>query len=101
MHRWLVIGRLLVGLGIGVSAVAVPAYLSEVAPAGVRGRLVVCYELLLCLGMLSAMLVDAALMHVRWNWRWMVGAPLIPGIVLACESPLPLLPEPRRCSPLR
>ena len=34
------VGRLLVGFGIGISAVVVPAYLGEVAPAGVRGRIV-------------------------------------------------------------
>ena len=33
-------GRLLVGFGIGISAVVVPAYLGEVAPAGMRGRIV-------------------------------------------------------------
>ena len=85
--RGLVVGRLLTGLGIGVSAVVVPAYLGEVAPAKIRGRIVECYELMLCLGMLAAMLVDAALMHLPWNWRWMVGAPVIPGLVLACKSP--------------
>ena len=39
-RRGLVVGRLLVGFGIGISAVVVPAYLGEVAPAGVRGRIV-------------------------------------------------------------
>jgi Sugar (and other) transporter len=40
----LVLGRLLVGLGIGVSAVVVPAYLGEVAPAPARGTIVELYE---------------------------------------------------------
>jgi MFS family permease len=39
-----VLGRLLVGLGIGVSAVVVPAYLGEVAPAPARGTIVELYE---------------------------------------------------------
>ena len=43
-----------VGLGIGVSAVVVPAYLGEVAPAEARGRVVELYELLLCAGMIAA-----------------------------------------------
>ena len=48
------------------------------------------YEVMLCLGMLSAILVDAALQNAAHNWRWMVGAPILPGLLLACEpSPLP------------
>ena len=86
-RRGLTVGRVLIGLGIGVSAVVVPAYLGEVAPARVRGRIVEVYEVMLCLGMLSAMLVDAALEHVPWNWRWMVGAPVVPAIFLACAPP--------------
>lgn len=68
-----------------MSAVVVPAYLGEVAPAALRGRIVEAYEVMLCLGMLSAMLVDAALQHAPHNWRWMVGAPIAPAIVLASE----------------
>lgn len=85
--RGLTTGRFLVGLGIGVSAVVVPAYLGEVAPAKVRGRIVEVYEVMLCLGMLSAMLVDAALQRVPWNWRWMVGAPVLPALFLARKLP--------------
>ena len=64
----------------------VPAYLGEVAPAALRGRIVEAYEVMLCLGMLSAMLVDAALQHAPHNWRLMVGAPIVPAFVLASES---------------
>ena len=87
--RSLTIGRFLIGAGIGVSAVVVPAYLGEVAPAALRGRIVEAYEVMLCLGMLSAMLVDAALQHAPHNWRFMVGAPIVPAAVLASEFPFP------------
>jgi hypothetical protein len=40
----LVAGRLLVGLGIGASAIVVPAYLAEIAPAKNRGMVVQMYE---------------------------------------------------------
>ena len=69
-----------------MSAVVVPAYLGEVAPARLRGRIVEVYEVMLCLGMLSAILIDAALQHAPYNWRWMVGAPILPALVLACKS---------------
>ena len=82
------VGRLLIGLGIGISAVVVPAYLGELSPAKMRGRIVEVYEVLLCFGMLAAVLADAALVHAPNNWRWMVGLPVVPGMVLsgACPS---------------
>ena len=44
MCRGLVVGRLMVGVGIGISAVVVPTYLAELAPAKLRGRMVELYE---------------------------------------------------------
>ncbi|KAI3430693.1 hypothetical protein D9Q98_005282 [Chlorella vulgaris] len=90
----LVVGRVIVGLGIGISAVVVPSYLGEVAPAKVRGRVVEMYELLLCAGMVAALLCDAALQSLPGNWRWMVGAPVLPALVLSLS--LCLLPESPR-----
>ena len=57
----LVLGRLVIGLGIGVSAVVIPAYLAEMAPPALRGAAVVTYEAMLCGGMVASILVDAAL----------------------------------------
>lgn len=57
----LVAGRLVIGLGIGVSAVVIPAYLGEMAPPALRGLVVASYEGMLCIGMLAAILVDAIL----------------------------------------
>jgi MFS family permease len=50
-----------VGVGIGVSAVVVPTYVAEMAPANHRGALVSLYEALLCVGMLCASLINFAL----------------------------------------
>ena len=65
----LLLGRLIVGLGIGLSAVVTPAYLGEISPAHLRGRIVESYEILLCIGMLLSAGMDVALGS---NWRWMV-----------------------------
>ncbi|KAL6777919.1 hypothetical protein ACKKBG_A16230 [Auxenochlorella protothecoides x Auxenochlorella symbiontica] len=90
----LVAGRVVVGLGIGMSAVAVPAYLGELAPAAHRGATVEVYELLLTVGALTAVVVDAGLHHVPHNWRWMVGAPLGPALALGgCAILLPESPR--------
>lgn len=81
----LVIGRLIVGVGIGASAVVVPAYLGEISPASSRGRIVASYEVMLCLGVVSSALVNSALDGVPAAWRWMVGAPLMPAVVMLCS----------------
>jgi MFS family permease len=97
----LIIGRFLLGVGIGLSAVVVPAYLGEVSPAKYRGRVVGSYELMLCLGFLSASLVDALLDSLGASWLWMVGLPLAPAVVMAVfvwkvpESPRWLVSEGR------
>ena len=89
----LAVGRLVVGLGVGASAVCVPAYVAEMAPPETRGALVVTYELMLCFGMLFAGVADYALRDATNNWRWMVAAPAVPaaamvlGIYVLPESP--------------
>mmetsp|Transcript_16261 Transcript_16261/g.48710 ORF Transcript_16261/g.48710 Transcript_16261/m.48710 type:complete len:947 (-) Transcript_16261:1340-4180(-) len=90
----LVVGRLLVGLGIGVSAVVVPAYLGEVAPPQARGTIVELYEVLLCCGMLCALLVDWMLSSLPGAWRWMVAAPFLPALFMSAA--LFVLPESPR-----
>ncbi|CAL8467848.1 g7386 [Coccomyxa elongata] len=90
----LLAGRLLVGIGIGMSAVVAPTYLGEIAPAHMRGRIVESYEVLLCLGMLASVAMDVAFGHLPHNWRWMVGSPSILGLVLSAG--LLVLPESPR-----
>eukprot|EP00890_Picochlorum_soloecismus_P006817 jgi/Picsp_1/960/NSC_04444-R1_sugar inositol transporter len=82
----LLIGRLLIGVSIGCSAVVVPAYLAEVAPAKVRGRVVGLYEVMLCVGMLLAALMDALLGYITSgsSWRWQVAIPVFPALVMIC-----------------
>jgi MFS family permease len=54
----LVFGRFVIGVGVGSSAVAVPAYLGEMAPASRRGMVVCLYELFLCFGLLISTVVS-------------------------------------------
>ncbi|GLC66745.1 hypothetical protein PLESTF_000469900 [Pleodorina starrii] len=92
----LVLGRFVVGLGVGISATVSPAYIAELAPAATRGMLVQLYEVMLCIGMLLAPLMDWVLSRVdsEGSWRAMVGLPALPGMLLAA-APL-LLPESPR-----
>lgn len=74
--------RFIGGLGVGASTVAAPAYISEIAPAKDRGRLVGLYQFMLVFGILIAFVSNAALSNVGDNdWRWMVGVEAFPAII--------------------
>lgn len=77
----LVAGRLVVGLGVGVAAVAAPLYGSELAPAAHRGRFVSAYQLAITVGIFLAYLVNAGLAETD-SWRWMLGVSVVPGVLL-------------------
>ncbi|HMB64200.1 MAG TPA: sugar porter family MFS transporter [Eudoraea sp.] len=74
--------RFIGGLGIGASTVAAPAYISEVAPAKDRGRLVGFYQFMLVFGILMAFISNYLLSGIGENdWRWMVGVEAFPAVV--------------------
>lgn len=74
--------RFLGGLGVGVSTIAAPAYVSEIAPAKDRGRLVALYQLNIVLGILIAFLSNYLLRNTGAEpWRWMVGVEAIPAFL--------------------
>ncbi len=74
--------RFLGGLGIGASTVAAPAYISEIAPARDRGRLVGLYQFNIVFGILVAFLSNFLLNGISDNdWRWMVGVEAFPALL--------------------
>ena len=74
--------RFIGGLGVGASTVAAPAYISEIAPAKNRGKLVGLYQFMLVFGILVAFLSNYAFSGIGDNdWRWMVGVEAIPAII--------------------
>ncbi|MBL8577575.1 MAG: sugar porter family MFS transporter [Mesorhizobium sp.] len=83
----LVFGRLVVGFGVGVAAVAAPLYGSELAPAAHRGRFVAAYQLAITIGIFLAYLVNAGL-AADGDWRWMLGISLVPGVLLVLVGSL-------------
>jgi SP family arabinose:H+ symporter-like MFS transporter len=105
--------RILGGIGIGIASNVVPLYISEIAPANVRGRLVTYYQLAITLGILVAYLTNAALvtyagtsvtdsMFIKQIWRAMLGLGAIPavaflgGLFTVPESPRWLLQKGRK-----
>ena len=88
----LVLGRIIVGLGIGLASGTVPVYISEVSPADARGWQVSLFQLAITVGILLAYIVDYAFASIQ-GWRWMFGLAVVPaaifgmGMLFLPESP--------------
>jgi len=78
----LIVGRIIVGLGIGLSSGTVPVYISEVSPAEARGWQVSLFQLAITVGILLAYVVDYAFAKSE-GWRWMFGLAVIPAAIFA------------------
>lgn len=96
----MVAGRFLAGLAIGLSSALVPLYISEVSPTNQRGTLGSLNQLMICLGILAALLVNVALPVT--DWRLMFNLAAAPAIILllgmlgAPESPTYLANKGKR-----
>lgn len=78
----LVAARIVIGVAIGLASAAAPVYISEVAPAESRGRLVSFFQLAVTIGILVAYLVGLAFNGIE-GWRWMLGLGVVPALALA------------------
>lgn len=88
------IARFIGGVGVGISTVAAPLYISEIAPPHLRGRLAGMFQFNIVFGILVAFLSNALLKELGESaWRWMLGVEAIPALLytLLClripESP--------------
>jgi len=76
--------RVIGGLGIGISTVVAPMYISEIAPAKHRGRLAGMFQFNIVFGILVAFVSNALLAGVGPNaWRWMLGVAAFPSLLYA------------------
>ena len=100
--------RFIGGLGIGISSMAAPTYLAEIAPERIRGRLVACYQLAIVTGIFVVFFANRWILScgdAQWaaesGWRWMFGIGVVPAVLLAvislitAESPRWLLKKGR------
>ena len=76
--------RAIGGLGIGISTVVAPLYISEIAPPGHRGRLAGMFQFNIVFGILVAYLSNALLAGLgEQAWRWMLGVAAVPSLLYA------------------
>jgi len=75
--------RFIGGLGIGVSSVVAPTYISEISTPSTRGRLTAMYQFNIVFGILVAFISNYLLQGVGGvnDWRWMLGVLAIPSII--------------------
>ncbi len=83
-----VLARFIGGLGVGAASMLSPLYISEIAPAKIRGTLVTTYQLAIVLGILIIYFVNLQVSNLgdeAWNvetgWRYMLGSEAIPAII--------------------
>jgi SP family arabinose:H+ symporter-like MFS transporter len=89
-----IVARFIGGLGVGISTVAAPLYIAEIAPPASRGRLAGLFQFNIVFGILVAFVSNALLLNIgEQAWRWMLGVEAIPALIysLLCltipESP--------------
>jgi SP family sugar:H+ symporter-like MFS transporter len=84
--------RVIGGVGVGVASVIAPAYIAEIAPARIRGRLGSLQQLAIVLGIFVALLIDYVLATAAGSseknfalglpaWRWMFLAMVVPAVI--------------------
>ena len=80
----LIVARFIGGLGVGVSTVVAPLYISEIAPPNYRGRLAGMFQFNIVLGIVIAYLSNALFSGMGENaWRWMLGVEAVPALIYA------------------
>ncbi|KAJ6795930.1 plastidic glucose transporter 4 [Iris pallida] len=79
----MLIGRLLSGIGIGISSAIVPLYISEISPTEIRGALGSVNQLFICIGILAALVAGLPLAGNPLWWRTMFGIAIVPSVLLA------------------
>ncbi|KAL0926643.1 hypothetical protein M5K25_002881 [Dendrobium thyrsiflorum] len=84
----LIIGRILLGVGVGFANQSVPLYLSEMAPAELRGMLNIGFQLMITIGILAASLINYGSAKIKGGWGWRVSLALaaVPAAIITLGS---------------
>ncbi|KAJ5240855.1 uncharacterized protein N7469_002446 [Penicillium citrinum] len=100
-YPMMVVGRLVLGFGVGIETGTVPVYVAESVERQFRGNLVSLYQFNIALGEVLGYVVAAIFLKVEGNWRYMLGSSIVfstlmfIGMVLLTESPRYLMHKSR------
>ncbi|KAI1429090.1 general substrate transporter [Xylaria sp. FL1777] len=91
------VGRFILGIGVGAYSAGVPLYISEIAPAQLRGRIVGILMMILCFAEMVVFFVDYAFFFLNSNdwWRMPLAIQVVPALVLAIGCWVWVPPSPR------
>ena len=93
----LMLARFIGGIGVGVSSIAAPVYISEIAPAESRGKLCGLFQFNIVLGMVLSQVANWVIGSAGLGdttWRWMLGAEAVPALAFTVLCPF-LVESPR------
>ncbi|RCH85185.1 myo-inositol transporter [Rhizopus stolonifer] len=94
-YNMLLLGRLVVGLGVGMASMIIPVYISEVAPKNFRGRLSTLNTFTVTFGQVMAYIINLIFAQTKGGWRYMFGLGALPALIQLII--MPFMPEsPRR-----
>ncbi|XP_020675104.1 probable inositol transporter 2 [Dendrobium catenatum] len=79
--KLLILGRVFVGLGVGMASMTSPLYISEASPAKIRGALVSTNGFLITGGQFLSYLINLAFTKAPGTWRWMLGIAGVPALL--------------------
>ncbi|PSS04133.1 Sugar transport protein [Actinidia chinensis var. chinensis] len=84
----LIIGRVLLGCGIGFANQSVPLYLSEMAPYKYRGALNIAFQMCITIGILVANFLNYLFANIKggWGWRLSLGGAVVPALIFIVGS---------------
>ncbi|CAI0442124.1 unnamed protein product [Linum tenue] len=78
----LILGRILLGLGVGFTNQAAPLYLSEVAPAKWRGAFNTGFQFFIGIGVVASNFLNFFLSKHPWGWRLSLGLAVVPAAIM-------------------
>lgn len=91
---WILIGRIVIGIAIGIGSYTAPLYIAEAAPLEIRGGLVSLNQLAITIGIMMSYLINYSFVDSAASWRLMFAIGIIPAVLLAIG--VTMLPESPR-----